>query len=295
MRSLGACSALTAPLPGRTRVFGALICVSASPQRQYAERDLALAEELGRRAALALENACLFRDAQIAVRRREEFLSIAAHELMTPVASLLLTVQTILETLDQQPLDLEFLRGRAQAGERQGTRLGRLVNELLDVSRIRAGRLELNRAEMDLAAAVHTVVGRFRDEITRKGIDVAVHAPTATMGQWDQSRIEQIVSNLLSNAIKYGDRQPVLVTVNQQGDRVLLDVADRGIGMDPDFVPRLFNPFERGVSAGHYGGLGLGLYIAAQNAEAHGGNIAVRSVPGQGSTFTVDLPRRPPS
>ena len=93
---------------------------------------------------------------------------------MTPVASLLLTVQTILEALDQQPLDLEFVRGRAVAGERQGVRLGRLINELLDVSRIRAGRLELVRAEMDLAAALHAVVGRFRDESTRKGIDIAV-------------------------------------------------------------------------------------------------------------------------
>jgi signal transduction histidine kinase len=295
LRGLGAASALTAPLPGRTGVFGALVCVSASPAHRYGERDLALAQELGRRAALALENARLFRDAHSAVRRREEFLSIAAHELMTPVASLLLTVQTILEALDQQPLDLEFVRGRAVAGERQGVRLGRLVNELLDVSRIRAGRLELVRAEMDLAAALHAVVGRFRDEVTRKEIDVAVHAPAPARGHWDQSRIEQIISNLLSNAIKYGDRQPVLVTLSQDRDKVTLEVADRGIGMDPGFLPRLFNPFERGVSAGHYGGLGLGLYIAAQNAEAHGGKISVCSVPGQGSTFTVELPRRAPS
>ncbi len=236
----------------------------------------------------------LVRDSQAEVRRREEFLSIAAHELMTPVASLLLTVQTILEGLDRQPPDLEFLRGRAVAGERQAVRLGRLVNELLDVSRIRAGRLELIRADMDLAAAVHAVVGRFRDETARKGIDVAVHAPAPAVGHWDQSRIEQIVSNLLSNAIKYGDQRPVLIALAQDPERVTLEVADRGIGMDPAFIPRLFSPFERGVSAGHYAGLGLGLYIAAQNTEAHGGRIFVRSVPGQGSTFTIELPRRAP-
>ncbi len=291
MRGLGAESAMTVPLQARHQVLGAILYVSASPQHRYGERDLLVAEELGRRAALALANARLYHEAQAAIRQREEFLSIAAHELRTPLATLQLATQSILLVLDSSPLSVDFLRARALAGERQTLRLSRLINDLLDVSAMKAGQMRIQRENMDLVAAVQAVLNRMHHDLTRKGIDVTVHAPGAAMGRWDPDRLEQIITNLLTNAVKYGERRPVQVSALAEGEWARLEVADQGIGMSAEVRGRLFQAFERGISATHYGGLGLGLYITAQIVRAHGGTISVRSTPEEGSTFTVELPR----
>jgi signal transduction histidine kinase len=294
VRSLGAESALVVGLSAAAGApRSAMLLVSASSQRRYGPGDLQVAEELARRTAQALAHARLYLEAQAAIRQREEFLSIAAHELRTPLATLQLTTQSMLLALDSPPLDLPFLRARAQAAERQGLRLGRLINDLLDVSGIHAGQLRLQREKMDLVAAVSAVLGRMQDDLTRRRIDVAVHAPDPVVGRWDPDRLEQVITNLLSNAVKYGHGRPVRVVVRGMDERALLEVQDQGIGMSADVVGRLFQAFERGVAAGHYGGLGLGLYITAQIVRAHGGTVSVRSTPGEGSTFTVALPRDP--
>ena len=294
VRSLGAESALVVGLPARSGApRSAMLLVSASSQRRYGPGDLQVAEELARRTAQALAHARLYLEAQAAIRQREEFLSIAAHELRTPLATLQLTTQSMLLALDSPPPDLEFLRARAQAAERQGLRLGRLINDLLDVSGIHSGQMRLQREMVDLVAAVSAVLARMQEELARQRIDVAVHAPNPVVGQWDLDRLEQVITNLLSNAVKYGHGRPVRVVVRAVDGRALLEVADEGIGMSAEVVGRLFHAFERGVAAGHYGGLGLGLYITAQIVRAHGGSISVRSAPGEGSTFTVTLPRDP--
>ena len=117
-----------------------------------------------------------------------------------------------------------------------------------------------------------------------------MHASSPVVGRWDPDRVEQVITNLITNAIKYGQRRPVQVAVQSSTRGATLQVQDHGIGMSSEIMGRLFNPFERGVSSGHYGGLGLGLYITAQIVHAHGGTISVRSTPGEGSTFTVELP-----
>jgi signal transduction histidine kinase/PAS domain-containing protein len=291
-RDLGAVAVMTVPLMVHSAVLGAIVYVSAGPGRRYDAYDLLVASELGRRAALALENARLYHQAQAAIRQREEFLSIAAHELNTPLASMQLTVQSMLAALEHGPVDLDFLRGRALAGERHGHRLGRLIRDLLDVSRIQAGRMQLCPEEMDLVEAVHLVLGRLQEDLTRRGVDVAVHAPGPVRGCWDPNRIEQVITNLVTNAIKYGEGRPVQINVNTDEDAVRLSVRDSGIGMRDELLKRLFTPFERGVLPGHYGGLGLGLYITSQIVQAHQGRIDIASSPGAGSTFTVGLPRR---
>jgi PAS domain S-box-containing protein len=293
VRGLGAESAMAVPLPASAQVLGAIVFVSTAPQRRYTPRDLLVAEELGRRAGLALANAHLYQEAQAAVRQREEFLSVTAHELRTPLATLQLTTQSILLVLDTPPVNLEFLRTRALAGERQTLRLSRLINDLLDISAIKAGQMRIQREKMDLVAAVQAVLTRMHHELVRKGIDVTVHAPLPIMGRWDPDRIEQVVTNLLSNAIKYGDGKPVRISLQEQERHATLVIEDQGIGMTPEVRARLFNAFERGISSDHYGGLGLGLYITAQIVRAHGGAISVGSTPGQGSTFTVELPKKP--
>jgi signal transduction histidine kinase len=170
-------------------------------------------------------------------------------------------------------------------------RLARLIDELLDVSRSQAGQLRLSRERSDLVAAVHRVVGRFRDELTAKGIEIAVHATSPVFGCWDPLRIEQVIANLISNSIKYGAGRGVRVTCETNETSAILRVEDQGIGMDAPLVARLFKPFGRGVATGQIGGLGLGLYITAQIVHAHGGAISVRSTPGEGSTVIVELPR----
>ena len=301
IRELGAESAMVVPLPTRERApgpagsaapLGAILFVSTTPQRRYTPQDLLVAEELGRRAALALANARLYQEAEAAVRQREEFLSIAAHELRTPLATLQLTTQSILLVLDSAPLNVEFLRSRALAGERQTQRLSRLINDLLDISAIKAGQIRIQRQKMDLVAAVQAVLTRMHHELVRRGIDVTVHAPRPVVGRWDPDRMEQVITNLLHNAIKYGEHQPVRISVQENDQRATLEVEDQGIGMSEEVRGRLFQAFERGLSADNYGGLGLGLYISSQIVRAHGGTISARSKPDEGSTFTIELPTR---
>ena len=295
LQSLGTESAITVPLSSPNRILGAVVFGAGKNRTGFRASDLPLAEELARRLAFSLENARLFADAKSAIRHREEFLSIAAHELRTPLASLRLTVQTIEDQLSRPEIDLTFLRTRAKAGERYTARLDRLIRELLDVAVIQLGRLRLAREEMDLVASAESVLGCLRDDRTLRGVDLVLHGQGPILGWWDPARVEQMMTNLVSNAIKYGQRQPVRVFVEASDDEATFQVEDEGMGISTELLARLFQPFERGVLAGHYGGLGLGLHITDQIVRAHGGTISVRSALGQGSTFTVRLPRRMPS
>jgi PAS domain S-box-containing protein len=297
MRELGVQSAMTVPWMARDRVFGAIVYCSRQPRR-YDSGDVEVAEEVARRLALAWENARLYVEAQQAIAQREEFLSVAAHELNTPLAGLQLAIQTIGLQLEKPQIDRDILRQRVSSGERQSKRLGRLIEQLLDVSRLNAGRMRLDRAEMDLVEAVQGVVGRFGEELAARHIDLAVHTPEPVVGAWDRLRVEQVLTNLMSNAIKYGRGRPIRVMVTASPEVAICSVEDQGLGMAPELMQRLFRPFERGVAAGEYGGLGLGLYITDQIVRAHGGAIRVQSSPGSGSAFTVELPRMlasPPS
>jgi signal transduction histidine kinase len=170
-------------------------------------------------------------------------------------------------------------------------RLADLINDLLDVARIRKGQIEVRLAEGDLAQMVRDVASSFEEQVALAGctMDLRVDGPIEAC--WDRVRVEQIVTNLLSNAIKYGPGKPVEVRVQADTDSAEISVRDYGIGIAPEHLERIFVRFERAVSADHYGGLGLGLYIVRQIVEALGGSIRVISEPDLGSTFTVMLPR----
>jgi signal transduction histidine kinase len=224
-----------------------------------------------------------------AIRLRDEFLSIASHELRTPLTPLRLQLQSTLKCLDKGECAEAELRPRLELALRQTVRLGTLVSDLLEVSRITSGRLTLQREEMDLAESVRDVAERHEPEARNTGTTVQVQAERV-VGRWDRLRIEQVIANLLVNAIKYGGGQPVRLTVERADGAAKLTVRDEGIGISNEDQERIFDRFERAVSARSYGGMGLGLYIAQQIVDAHGGRIQVRSARGQGSTFTVDLP-----
>jgi signal transduction histidine kinase len=226
---------------------------------------------------------------------RDELFSIASHELKTPLTPLQLQLDLLARTVGESQTDATKVRERIELAARQVARLSSLVQELLDVSRIRAGRLELVRNELDLAELVTEVTERFRGEVERARSTLQVFIAGPAIGRWDRMRLEQVLTNLLSNAIKYGGGEAIDVRLDVKDERVRVAVRDRGIGIAPADLSRIFGRFERAVPSASVGGLGLGLYIARQIAEAHGGAIEVESQPGQGSTFTLVLPRMPPT
>ncbi|RKH70510.1 GAF domain-containing protein [Corallococcus aberystwythensis] len=290
-RAGGTCAYLCVPLRVRGHTLGALTFVTS--KRAYDAQDLALAQELARRAALALDNASLYRDARQAIRLREEFLSIASHELKTPISALQLQVQSLLAGLNRSGagFDLERLKRGLERVDRQVKRQTLLVNDLLDVSRLSAGKLELVLQSVELGSLVREVAERFEPEYARSGTPLELSLAPEVRGQWDRLRLDQVFTNLFSNALKYGRGNPVHVSLEMEGDRARLRVRDGGIGIAKEHLPRLFHRFERAVSERNYGGFGLGLWIARQIVEAMGGHIEVESVLGEGSTFIVELPR----
>ncbi len=234
------------------------------------------------------EAEALYREARGAVHARDLFLSIASHELKTPLTSLKLHAQRLVRRAGAAglpPLAPEELSERARAMDQQASRLNALIDELLDVSRITAGRLRLLLEPVDLAMLARDVVERFGSPLASASGDLNA------VGEWDRLRLDQVVTNLVSNALKYGDGKPVAVRVEATATRARLIVEDHGVGIAEEHQARIFDRFERFASERHFGGLGLGLWISRQIVEGLGGTITVQSEPGRGSTFVVDLPR----
>ncbi|KFE62400.1 PAS domain-containing sensor histidine kinase [Hyalangium minutum] len=233
----------------------------------------------------------LLRETQEAVQARDEFLTVAAHELRTPLTSLRLQLQLLRREARSGGEAGAQLASRCEAMERQIGRLASLISMLLDVSRLAKGQLRLELREVDLAELVDQLVEDFAGEFQRVGAVLRVRGVgTPLVGRWDPLRLEQVVVNLLSNAVRYGRGRPVELALWREGGTAVLSVKDQGIGISRADLARIFGKFERAVSERHYGGLGLGLYITRQIVDAMGGSIQVESQPGEGSTFTVQLP-----
>jgi len=294
-------SAIAVPLVARGRLTGILTLITAQSGRRYGLDDLSISQELAHRCALAIDNARLFQEAQDAIRVRDEFLSIASHELKTPLTPLQLQLHTLALKVQEQT-DGEALRAwlqkRLGALARQGARLERVVDALLDISRIMGGPPELQLEPVDLSEIVRDVERQLAEsgQLEPSGCELRVNVHGApVVGRWDRVRVEKVLSNLLQNALKYGAGKPVTVTAYAAGAVAILQVADQGIGIPGEDQERIFGRFERAVSGRHYGGLGLGLFIARQMVEALGGTITVASEVGRGATFTVCLPLAGPS
>jgi signal transduction histidine kinase len=292
MRSIGVRSGMAVPLIAQDKSIGSITLLCVTPERRYGPADLALAQELARRAAIFIENARLYREAQEAIHLREEFLIIAAHELYTPITSLKLTLHGIERASASAPP--EAVSRGFQNARRQILRLTRLIDELLSVSRLRSGHVHLQLEEVDLAAITRDVAEHFREDSVRSCSPVLIQADSVVTGRWDRTRLEQVISNLLANALKFGCRKPIELSVTSDNGTVLLTVRDHGIGIAPDKLPHIFKRFERAVPVHEYGGLGLGLYIAHEIVSALGGAFHVDSTPGIGTCFTVLLPRSGP-
>jgi signal transduction histidine kinase len=286
---LGIGARLSVPLQVRGMTVGALSLCRERPRAGFVPADVELAGELGVRIASACELARLYRQAQEAIRARDEFLSIASHELKTPLTPLQLQID-MLQSSVQKGAAEPSLPKRIDQMHRQTLRLSRLVDSLLDVSRISVGQFTLERQTCDLGEIVTDVVERYADEARRALCEMRVTAAAPVSGSWDRMRLEQVVSNLISNALKYGAGHSVELTVDKVDQKGRLTVRDFGIGISAEDLSRIFERFERAVSTRQFGGLGLGLYIARQIVEAHGGSIAAESQLGAGSTFRMLLP-----
>lgn len=261
---LGIQSIMASPLVSRGEVWGVMSLSTFHEEKRFDKQDLAVYTELTRRAAIAIENARLYREAQEAIYARDEFLSVASHELKTPLTSLSLQLQILARSVKGS------LNARKKAGstsetiempmrlaknvgtcETQSNRLAALLDELLDLTRIRLGRLQLERENVDLSAVVQETVTRFKAEATQKGVAISVHPALRTIGQWDRVRIEQIASNLISNALKYGEGKPISISIEKDDidHKAKLVVQDHGMGIPEEMQKRIFERFERaGVS-----------------------------------------------
>ncbi|HVY61896.1 MAG TPA: PAS domain S-box protein [Planctomycetota bacterium] len=235
--------------------------------------------------------------AEEAVRLRDTFISVASHELRTPLAAVGLHAEILSRRVaraGEEAIRCDAIAPTAQAIARNLDRASRMVDQLLDVSRIRLGQFTVAPEEMDFAALGREVAARFRDQAAKAGSELRLRAEGAIPGRSDPGRIEQVLANLLANAIKFGAGKPVDLEVAPGAGRVRFRVRDQGIGISPEDQGRIFERFERAVSDQHFGGFGLGLWIARQLAAALGGTVRVESAPGRGATFDLDLPLRTP-
>ena len=288
MRALQPRTGMHVPLVARGRTLGVISLIAEVPRRPYGEADLELAQELARRAAVCIDNARLYRASQDAVRLRDDFLSVASHELNTPLTSLRLMVQSLLR---RYPSDLPEPAQRAiRTIDTQSLKLATLIEELLDVSRLHAGRMDLDLERVDLEAVIHRVAERLREPLARAQCSLDLHLEGPIIGWWDANRLGQVLLNLLSNALKFGAGNPIRLSAGVDDGTAWVCIRDQGIGIAPDRLPHIFERFERAVSARAYGGLGLGLHLVREILTALGGTIRVESTVGVGTTFTVQLP-----
>lgn len=238
----------------------------------------------------AADNARLHRTAERAVAARDEFLMVASHELRTPLASLRLAVQGLSSgALSTSPAKLAPL---LRLAERQTDKMARLTDAMLsfNLGGPDAEHSELRRTSTDLVAVVRKALDSVRDELVGTKSTVRFDGPPHAFGNWDGAKLEQAVAHLLSNAIKFGDGKDIELTVATRSSSTTCCVQDHGIGIPPDRLPYVFERFERAVSARHYGGLGLGLFIVRSIVQAHGGRVQVASAIGEGTRICIELP-----
>ena len=235
---------------------------------------------------------------EAAVRMRDDFMSIVSHELKTPLNTLILEVQLRKMQLARNnfaAFSEERLRQMTDKDERQIQSLIRLIDDMLDVSRIRTGKLSIRPTSIDLSQLVVSVVENFAPQMEASGCELQFERPEPLIGVWDEFRIEQVLANLLTNAVRYGAGKPVRISVCRTDEDACIEVLDHGIGISPKSLERIFHQFERAEGSENSAGLGLGLFIAEQIVKAHGGRIQVESEAGQGALFRVLLPLESPA
>jgi signal transduction histidine kinase len=251
-------------------------------------------QTVGQRDATVRELNAVRQELERALEMRDQFMSMVAHELRTPLNTLYLEAQMRKLQLERgnmahfAPEQLERMVARDM---RQIHAMVRLIDDMLDVSRIRAGKLSIRPAAVDLEALLQRIVGDLSQQAADMHTELRLTIVQPVAGCWDEFRVEQVIINLITNALRYGDGKPVDVRLHADSQNARIEVIDQGLGIPEEVLPKIFEPYERGKMDKVPAGLGLGLFISRQLAEAHGGTLTARSKPGEGATFIFTLPR----
>jgi signal transduction histidine kinase len=291
-------SIVAAPLRCGGRVTGVL-SLGTTSNRSFDEHDIALVSTAADRIACAIEWTRLKdaeerarASAEAALKARDEFLSMASHELKTPMTSLVLIVQCLLRARPKAPT---FLRSKLESVERQVIRLAEVTENLIDVCRIHASGVGLDLDAVDLAEVARAAVAHAAERLPLARSPVSLHVATSAVGRWDQKRCEQMVGHLISNAVNYGENRPIEIAVNADAKTARITVRDQGQGISRKEQERIFDRFARAPEVKNVAGLGLGLWVVNRIAGALGGSVFVESEPGAGSAFTIELPLSGPA
>jgi len=270
------------------------VFVALDQQRRETRRQmLALEQSRQEQEVLLRELNQTQQELQRSLRMRDEFMSLVAHELRTPLNTLFLETQMRslqLKRGNTAAFGAQQMEAMIQRDERQIKSMIRLIDDMLDVSRMRSGKLSIRPAQVELMNLLERVVSDLSLQAATTGSSLTLRPHDGVTGCWDEFRVEQVIVNLLTNALRYGCGQPVEVSVERSGDMVRIDVRDQGKGIAASDLERIFEPYERGARNGEPKGLGLGLYISRQLAISHGGELRVTSKPGEGSVFSLVLP-----
>jgi signal transduction histidine kinase len=279
-------SVIAVPFIVRGELTGGMLFATGT--HLFNQSDLQFAQRYASRVSVMLENARLYQKAQDAIRARDDFLTLAAHELRTPITSLRLFAQKLARKASQMsPGMVAELSDRIL---RQSARLERMADRLLDTCEIGAGRPSIERSEIDLAEVVDDVVQAFQETATRAGSELFVSVQGSVVGCWDSVRVEQIIANLVDNSIKFGEGKPIHIDLESTDGTARLSVRDEGRGISDEDKPHVFDQYWRGNDTRNFGGLGLGLYVVREMARAHGGSVSLESGPAGGTTFVLELP-----
>jgi two-component system CheB/CheR fusion protein len=249
------------------------------------DREVAALTSVAGLTSVALTNVALYAELREAAKARDEFLTVAAHELRTPVTPIALQVGWALRALDRG--DVAGARAALLRGQQNIARAARLIDDLLDLSGAMEQRVVLQRERVELGALVAEVMAHLHPSERSR---IQLQAPQAVRGRWDRACLEKVLETLVSNALKFGGAGAIEVRLEQLGGTAQIAVVDHGMGISDADQQRIFEKFQRAVSLEHFGGLGLGLWLARRLVEAHGGKVEVASSLGQGATFTVTVP-----
>ncbi|MES2526390.1 MAG: ATP-binding protein [Bdellovibrionota bacterium] len=282
---LGTSSCIIIPLWSRDGVQGVLSISRGKNRPSFDELDFSLAKEIGRRAGTILDNTRLFQSTQKAVQARDEFLSIASHELKTPITSLRLQLEMMNRNVKMKEVDKPI-----KNAIRQVDRLTLLVNDLLDVGRLESGKMNYHMKVTYLSDLVNEVAEAIHPQFAASGTQLEVRGEANPSVVVDSYRMEQALVNLLNNALKYGAGKPVIVSVSAKDNRAQLTVMDHGMGIPESQIAKIFDKFERGGKDSSIAGLGLGLYITHEIIKVFKGTIEVRSEVGEWTEFVITLP-----
>ena len=295
MEGITPVSYVSVPIEARDRMLGVLTLVSAESRRRYGEQELALAQEVARRAAMAVDNARLYETALIASRAKSDFLAVMSHELRTPLNAIIgyaeLLLMGVPSAIPPQT------HGHVQRIRTASRHLLEIVEEILTFSRMEAGREAVVRAPADAVALVRDTIVLIEPMARDKGLDFVTRVPNHAIAmETDAGKIRQILLNLLSNAVKFTEHGHVELTLTERDGGIVLVVEDTGIGIARENIDRVFEPFWQVQQSAtrQAGGTGLGLSVARRLARLLGGDLAVESTPGEGTRFTVTLPLRAP-